>query len=100
MADDGEIGGDSENKWKGENGRGKGEREKRTRARARRVHLPGTGGPYARELVRPVRVATNHCVHPAARASRMVALNYFAVCDCGDGATPHWKKKWRKRRPG
>lgn len=66
----------------------------RTRARARRVHLlsPGTGGPYyyARELVRPVRVATNHCVHPAACASRMVALNYFAVrlrrrCDASSG---------------
>lgn len=60
--------------------RRKGEREKRMRARARRVHLSGDRRALrSRELVRPVRVATNHCIHPAACASRMVALNYFSV---------------------
>lgn len=82
-------------------GRTDGEREKERngRARARRVHLSGNRWAlYARELVRLVRVATNHCVHPAACASRMVALNYFAArlrrrCDAALG------KKCHKRGP-
>lgn len=76
------------------------EKERNGRARGRGACIsPGTGGPYARELVRPVRVATNHCVHPAACASGMVALNYFAVrlrrrCDASSG-----RKKRRHKRP-